>query len=152
MSRYLKAFNIPERNISESMTGKKLSPEHRAKVIKTLNHGRGDKNPYWKGGERINEWGYRYILMDGKYVLEHRYVMEKHLNRKLTLQEEVHHLDGNKLNNDISNLVVLSKSDHSKLHWSKPGKKEAHSANMREKYDKGEILRFQTRKPRKLPE
>lgn len=26
-------------------------------------------------------------------------------------------LDGNKLNNNINNLILLSKSDHVKLHW-----------------------------------
>jgi len=37
--------------------GKKLSPEHRAKVIKTLSsYGdqTGDKNPNWKGGRVIH--------------------------------------------------------------------------------------------------
>ena len=29
---------------------------------------------------------------------------------------EVHHIDMNKLNNDINNLAVLTKSEHAKLH------------------------------------
>ena len=46
----------------------------------------------------------------------HREVMEEHLGRKLERWEEVHHIDENRLNNDISNLEVLSKSEHAKLH------------------------------------
>jgi len=38
--------------------------------------------------------------------------MELHLGRKLSTDEHVHHIDGNKLNNDIQNLTILSRSDH----------------------------------------
>lgn len=47
---------------------------------------------------------------------EHRCIVEEILQRKLNENEVVHHLDCNPLNNDISNLVVLSRSDHAKLH------------------------------------
>ena len=36
--------------------------------------------------------------------------------RKLQSNEVVHHIDGNKLNNDISNLKVLSISEHNRIH------------------------------------
>lgn len=52
----------------------------------------------------------------GTVVLVHRYLMEKSLGRKLTKDEVVHHIDGNKFNNDISNLQVMSVSEHCKLH------------------------------------
>ena len=66
--------------------------------------------------------GYRYIYMPdhpyctNRYVAEHRIVMEKHLGRYLTDNEVVHHLNGDKTDNNIGNLIVLSISDHSKLH------------------------------------
>ena len=66
--------------------------------------------------------GYKYIYMPEhpyctkRYVAEHRIVMEKHLGRYLTDNEVVHHLNGNKTDNNIGNLIVLSISDHSKLH------------------------------------
>jgi hypothetical protein len=42
--------------------------------------------------------------------------MEVTLGRKLTKNECVHHVDGDKLNNDPGNLVVLSRSEHQRLH------------------------------------
>ena len=52
-------------------------------------------------------------------VKEHRYIMEQYLGRKLNLNEIVHHKDGNKLNNNINNLEVMTASYHSKLHRKK---------------------------------
>jgi len=35
----------------------------------------------------------------------------------LPRSQVVHHIDGNPLNNELSNLVILSNSEHIKLHW-----------------------------------
>ena len=43
-----------------------------------------------------------------------KYLMEKHLNRYLSENETVDHIDGNPLNNDLSNLRVLDRSEHCK--------------------------------------
>lgn len=64
-----------------------------------------------KQGE--SNWNHR---VNGKVV--HREIMEKKLGRKLRSDEEVHHIDGNHFNNDPDNLIVLSKSEHSKIHAS----------------------------------
>lgn len=42
------------------------------------------------------------------HMLEHRYVMSKHLGRAILPWETVHHKDGNRANNDISNLELRS--------------------------------------------
>ena len=56
---------------------------------------------------------YRELL--GKH--KHRQIVETLLGRPLKAGEVVHHLDGNKLNNDPANLVVLpSQSAHCKAH------------------------------------
>ena len=44
--------------------------------------------------------------------LEHRYVVEKMLGRKLNRDEQVHHVDHDKENNDPANLSILAASPH----------------------------------------
>lgn len=41
-----------------------------------------------------------------------RYLMEQFLGRSLTAEEEVDHIDNNYLNNEITNLQLLSKKDN----------------------------------------
>ena len=80
-----------------------------------------------KGGTR----GYivkrvRQLRVSGKYkgrmhrvkIFKHRWVMEQHLGRKLHKYEQVHHIDMNKANNDISNLWLCSPTDHMSAHHS----------------------------------
>lgn len=84
----------------------------------------GENNPNWKGGVKITR-GYKYIYSPNhpnkdsrNYVAEHRLVMEKELGRYLDGKEEIHHLDGNRLNNSVDNLVLCKDSSehHSKYH------------------------------------
>jgi len=48
-------------------------------------------------------------------IYEHRIVYEKH-HGPIPEGHDVHHKDGDKLNNDISNLELLSKLDHNRSH------------------------------------
>lgn len=65
----------------------------------------------------IGSNGYKYIWhTDGSGEKEHRHIIEQVLGRKLTKNEVVHHIDGNRTNNDISNLRVMSRGEHSRLH------------------------------------
>lgn len=95
---------------------------------------KGKDNPTWKSDIRISEHGYRLIrdlnhpfrtLSD--FVLEHRLIAEKYLlnaensvevdgKTYLNPSLEVHHIDEDKLNNSPENLLVLTKSEHMKLH------------------------------------
>ena len=45
-----------------------------------------------------------------------RYIMSNYLGRTLKPNEQVHHMDGNPLNNDIDNLLVLPRELHDFIH------------------------------------
>jgi hypothetical protein len=66
-----------------------------------------ERNPNFKGGY-ITSNGYRRI---GK-EMEHRTIMSKYLKRKLEKNEHVHHLNGNKTDNRIENLSLLTAKPH----------------------------------------
>lgn len=63
------------------------------------------KSGYYRSSQKIN----------GKQVLLHRYVWEKY-NGPIPKDCSIHHIDGNKDNNSIENLKLLSTSEHSSMH------------------------------------
>jgi len=52
-------------------------------------------------------------LGNKNWMLHHRWIAGQHIGRDLVPGEEVHHIDGNTLNNSMDNLAVISKIDHS---------------------------------------
>lgn len=84
----------------------------------------------WKVEKIIKKGDYQYCIVRdhpnrtvNNYVLLHRVVMENHLGRILNSNEVVHHKDENKFNNCISNLEVMTNSQHSYLHGIEQGRK-----------------------------
>lgn len=74
-------------------------------------------NNYRKDGKRIKgEYIQIFLKSENKWVYEHRYIMEQQLGRKLSTAEEVHHINEDKLDNRVENLVVLSKAEHTRIH------------------------------------
>ena len=94
----------------------------------------GELNGTWKSDIRISYYGYVLIRnlnhpfknTDG-FVFEHRLIAEKYLlNSKNSIEINgvlylspkyvVHHLDFNRQNNDITNLMIMLRGDHTKMH------------------------------------
>lgn len=80
----------------------------------------GERNPAWKGGKYLDADGYVLVYVPNHphatkagRVREHRLVMELTLGRHLLPEEVVHHIDGDRANNDPSNLQVFDRNaDH----------------------------------------
>jgi len=81
-------------------------------------HIKGETNSNWKSGKSIRA-GYvitRVYDYKHRYMKEHRYVMEQYLGRKLKDNEVVHHINGDKTDNRIENLEVMTWSEHCTHH------------------------------------
>lgn len=84
----------------------KMTPEMREK-LREVRLGTGEQKGYGKRYGRP----------------EHRVVMEAVIGRPLRSDEFVHHIDGNKRNNAIENLQIMTPAEHTRLHakqrWAK---------------------------------
>lgn len=50
------------------------------------------------------------------YVMEHVFIMEQHIGRRLHKDECVHHINRKKDDNRLSNLQLMTKREHMSLH------------------------------------
>ena len=136
---YLKKYGIPRRakiteetkaKISESkkgrpspLKGRSRSEETRAK-ISLSKKGKTSIVSEYGGHEKKHASGYTYVFApdhpratkDG-YVFKHILAYEKYhdciVNRDIFC---VHHIDGNKENNEKDNLLLMTKSEHMRYH------------------------------------
>ena len=76
----------------------------------------------------------RQVTVAGKKTIRmvHREIVERALTRSLTQDEVVHHVDGDGFNNCLTNLQVMSRSEHSKLHHPPRPMDEAKMVRLRE--------------------
>lgn len=100
----------------------------------------GALNGNWRGGRSVASNGYILIrvgrshhLADVRgYAYEHRLVAEKKLGRALAAGEVVHHIDGNKQNNNPANVQVMpSMAHHMHEHGRRPGRRAPGEQNPR---------------------
>lgn len=65
----------------------------------------------------ITKSGYIKILTEEGWINEHTYIIEKFIGRKLTSNEVVHHINSNKQDNRLSNLMIFpNQIEHLKFH------------------------------------
>lgn len=108
---YKKAYSIGLRKTQE------IESENRSRARK------GEKGSNWKGGIRTTKNGYRCVLMPehkradrNGYVMEHIVVFERETGVEIPLDCCIHHLNGNKSDNRIENLCMMTHSAHTKFH------------------------------------
>lgn len=112
-----------ELNILKEYYPKQMSKENLLKLL---------PNHRWSSIQKqasklgcIREWEYNYVSVQG-YLIDctdrnnkkeiHRKIYEEYHNVKLTNNDIIHHIDGNKLNNNIDNLVCMTRAEHVRLH------------------------------------
>jgi hypothetical protein len=73
----------------------------------------------WKIEKIVRKGDYFYAVVKDHpnsskfgYVLEHRVVMENHLGRLLDPKEHVHHVNGDRHDNRVENLLVMTEKEH----------------------------------------
>ena len=98
------------------------TPLYRMESLKKAQEARRGK-PSWNAGTSQgwkDKRGYRwvYITENGKRraIREHRLVMERHLGKKLSPEEVVHHRNGQRDDNAINNLEVTTWDAHTMGH------------------------------------
>lgn len=102
--------------ISKAHSGKTVSKESRKKISDSKKMGGiGHKKLTQEGYVRIYFPDHPRASKDG-YILEHILVMEALLGRHLKENECVHHINQNKRDNRKENLMLLTNSEHMRLH------------------------------------
>jgi hypothetical protein len=113
------------KKMSAAQKGRIFSDDHKAKISAAK---RGAGNAAWNGGIHHHD-GRVYEAAPGHphavgttrgragYVFRSRLVMERHLGRYLAHQETVHHINGDKTDDRIENLMLFSTpGEHSSFH------------------------------------
>jgi len=92
--------------------GYRMTEEHRQKIsISHVGFRKKEKKGWIHNGRKVI-----YDSEEKREVLEHRYIMEKHIGRKLLRTEIIHHINENPLDNRIENLKIVSRGEHTVIH------------------------------------
>ena len=122
------AMKYSWKNHTPPMLGKKgeLSPVYGRKMPQDQ---REKLRPTWEAkaesrlGRKRHSQGYWLVYSPENshadrngYVLEHRLIVEQSIGRELEPREIVHHINGNKTDNRLENLLLTNMAEHAKLH------------------------------------
>ena len=118
--------NKHKKHISKSMQGGNKTSFRKGHLPWNTNKKRpefsGEKHYAWKGGKKRHSMGYILIYNPqhpfknvGKYVFEHRLVMEKYLGRYLKSEEQIHHRNSIRNDNRLENLEIVGKPHFGKI-------------------------------------
>lgn len=128
------------------------------KVVKAKTLCRKHYLTFWRNGDPLllkrgangsgfMQEGYKAFRINGKVKLEHVLIVEAVIGHELPKGAQVHHIDGNRLNNSNSNLLVCqSDSYHKLIHVRTQAYEASGNANNRKctickKYDSLENLK-----------
>jgi hypothetical protein len=110
-------------NVDDKGQPRKYAPGHSTRGRKLNVDRRGERAPGWKGGRYKTKNGYILVhepdhpqVNANGYVPEHRLVYEESRLVCILPWVDVHHKDGNKTNNIWYNLILVSESEHMKIH------------------------------------
>lgn len=118
----IESINLCRHKLGSGFRGKKrvFTKEHIAKI--------GEARRKWgrenRKGFSLKPSGYYEVTFgDNKSRSVHRLIAEEKIGRRLKPNEFVHHVDGDKTNNDPSNLEVMTRAEHTSIHVNDPKRK-----------------------------
>lgn len=125
IARRKRAYRKWRKENPDPRIGRSLSEETRKKIGDA---NRGSNSGLWRGG-RTQHRGYILVKVNRDhpmanprgYVLEHRLVIADHLGRPLTSDENVHHINDDRTDNRLENLMLVTRGEHSRITFTKYG-------------------------------
>ena len=103
--------------VAAALRDREVSAETREKMAVAKRGKVREQSNRWRGGvSKTGRYSEHRRTVDGRRVYVHRHVAEQALGRALDPLEHVHHVDCDEVNNVPENLLVLSETDHARLH------------------------------------